>query len=148
MQGDACYACPTNKERNSIHAAIFQKHIQETHTNVTCDEMPPEHTQIIEGNITSSISNTTRQQIGHLRYRIITSCGDANVMMGSKHIDIDPALCIYIGAYLICIDNNHLRDKVPWGNGTLCRVLGVQMEENAQVTNGRITMGRKCGVVI
>jgi hypothetical protein len=44
-------------------------------------------------------------------------------MMGSKHID--PALCIYIGAYLICIDNKHLRDKVPPGNGTLCRVLGV-----------------------
>jgi hypothetical protein len=102
--------------------------------------MPPEHTLIIEGHITSSISNTTRQRIDrHLRHCIITSCGDANimiiechitssisnttrqridrhlrhciltswgdanVMMGSKHID--PALCIYIGAYLICIDN-------------------------------------------
>jgi hypothetical protein len=67
-------------------------------------------------------------------------------MMGSIHID--PALCIYIGAYLICIDNKHLRDKVPRGNGTLCQVLGVQLKENAQshkVTNGRITMGRKCG---
>ncbi len=81
--------------------------------------MPPEHTPIIEGKITSSISNTTRQQIDrHLRHRIITSCGDANVMMGSKHID--PALCIYFGAYLICIDNKHLTDKVPRGNGTLC----------------------------
>ena len=78
----------TNKERNSIQAAIFQKHIQATHPNVTCDEMPPEHTLIIEGNITSSISNTTWQRIDrHLRHRIITSCGDANVMMGSKHID-------------------------------------------------------------
>ncbi len=27
FQGDACYACPTNKERNSIHAAIFKEHI-------------------------------------------------------------------------------------------------------------------------
>ncbi len=60
---------------------------------------------------------TTQQRINrHLRHCIITSCGDATVMMGSKHID--PALCIYIGAYLICIDNKHLRDKVPWGNGT------------------------------
>jgi hypothetical protein len=83
--------------------------------------MPPEHTLIIEGRITSSISNTTRQRIDrHLRHCI----------MGSKHID--PAQCIYIGAYLICIDNKHLRDKVPWGNGTLCQVLGVQLKENAQ----------------
>ncbi len=46
---------------------------------------------------------------------------DANVTMGSKHID--PALCI---------DNKHLRDKVCWGNGSLCRVLGVQLKENDQ----------------
>jgi hypothetical protein len=51
-------------------------------------------------------------------------------MMGSKHIDL--ALCIYIGAYLICIDNNHLTAKVPLGNGTLCRVLGVKLKDNAQ----------------
>ncbi len=93
--------------------------------------MPPEHTLTIEGHITSSISTTTQQRIDrHLRHRIITSCGDANVMMGSKHID--PALCIYIRAYLICIDNTHLRDKVPRGNGTLCQVLGVQLNKNAQ----------------
>ena len=59
FQGDACYACPTNKERNSIQAAIFQKHIQATHPNVTCNEMPPEHTLIIEGNITSSMEHKT-----------------------------------------------------------------------------------------
>jgi hypothetical protein len=93
--------------------------------------MPLEHTLIIEGHIISSMSNTTRQRIDrHLKHRIITSCRDANVMMGSNHID--PALCIYIGAYLICIDNMHLRDKVPRGNGTLCQVLGEQLKENAQ----------------
>jgi hypothetical protein len=93
--------------------------------------MPPEHTLIIEGHITSSISNTAPQRIDrHLRHRIITSCGDANIMMGSKHID--PGLCIYTGAYLTCIDNKHLRDNVPRGNGTLCQILGVQLRENAQ----------------
>jgi hypothetical protein len=51
-------------------------------------------------------------------------------MMGSKHID--PALCIHIGAYLICFDNKHLTDKVPRGNGTICRVLGFKLTENAQ----------------
>ena len=104
--------------------------------------MPPEHTLIIEGDITSSISNTTRQRIDrHLRHRIITACGDANVMMGSKHID--PALCIYTGAYLICIDNKHLTDKVPRGNGTLCRVLGVQMKENPKSYKWKNYYGKK-----
>jgi len=138
LQGDTCYACPTNKERNAIQAAIFQKHIQATHPN--------EHTLIIEGNITSSISHTTRQRIDrHLRHRIITSCGDANVMMGSKHID--PALCIYIGAYLICIDNKHLTAKVPRGNGTLCRVLGVKLKDNAQSYKWKNYYGKKVWTV-
>ncbi len=67
-----------NKEQNSIQAAIFQKHIQATHPSVKCNEMPPEHTLIIEGNITSSLRSTKRQRIDrHLRKHIITSCGDA-----------------------------------------------------------------------
>jgi hypothetical protein len=116
--------------RNKIPSKqqFFQKHIRATHPNVTCNEMPPEHTLIIEVHITSSISNTTRQRINrYLKNHIITTCGDANVMMGTNHID--PALCIYIGAYLICIGNKHLRDKVSWGNGTLSQVLGVQLKE-------------------
>ena len=31
ITGDTCYACPTNKERNSITASIFKRHIQATH---------------------------------------------------------------------------------------------------------------------
>ncbi len=65
--------------------------------------------------------------------------------MGSKHID--PALCIYIGAYLICIDNKHLRDKVPWGNGALCQVLGVQLKENAQSYKWKNYYGKKVWTV-
>ncbi len=108
--------------------------------------MPPEHTLIIEGDITSSRSNTTRQRIDrHLRHRIITTCGDANVMMGSKHID--PALCIYIGSYLICIDNKHLTDKVPRGNGTLCRVLSMKLNENAQSYKYKNYYGKKVWTV-
>jgi hypothetical protein len=30
-------------------------------------------------------------------------------MAGTKHID--PALCLYVGAHLICIDNKHLKEK-------------------------------------
>ncbi len=50
-------------------------------------------------------------------------------MSGTKHID--PALCLNIGAYLICIDNKHMKDRVPRGNGTLCRVVGVKLRENS-----------------
>jgi hypothetical protein len=92
--------------------------------------MPTYHTLIIEANITSSQAKNSNQKIDkHLRHRIIKTCGDANAMMGTKHID--PSLCLYLGAYLMSIDNKHLKDKVPRGNGTLCRVLDVELKHNA-----------------
>ena len=118
-KGEACYACPTNKERNSIQKAIFRQHIQATHLSVTTNNLPPSHTLIIEAHITSSNSKKIQQKVDkNLRNRIITTCGDADVMVGTKHID--PALCVYHGAHLICIDNKHLNSKIPRGNGTLC----------------------------
>jgi hypothetical protein len=92
--------------------------------------LPPENTIIIEALITSSDSKNKKQNNdGHLRNRIITTCSDADVMVGTKHID--PALCIYISAHLICIDSKHLKSKTPRDNGTLCRVLGIKLKENA-----------------
>ena len=92
--------------------SIFKNHIQATHPPINSNKDPPEHTIIIEADITSSIAKNAHQKIvKHLRQRIITTCGDANVMVGTKHID--PALCIYIGAHLICIGNKYLKDKVP-----------------------------------
>ena len=65
-----------------------------------------------------------------MRHRIITSCGDANVLTGNnKHID--PALCLYVGAHVICIiENENLNKEVPRGNGALCRVVGVKLKGN------------------
>ncbi len=51
-------------------------------------------------------------------------------MVGTKHIA--PALCIYIGVYHISIDNKHLTDKVPRGNGTMCRVIGIKLKHDPQ----------------
>jgi hypothetical protein len=51
-------------------------------------------------------------------------------MVGTKHIDL--ALCIYIGAYLICIDNKYLKDLGPRENGTLCKVIGAKFKHNPQ----------------
>jgi hypothetical protein len=128
LQGDTCYACLTNNERNSIQASIFKKHILATHPSINSNLNPLEHTIIIEADINSSAAKNTHQKIKeHLRNRIITTCGDADVMAGTKHID--PALCIYVGAHLICIDNKHLKDKVPRGNGTICRVIGIKLKD-------------------
>ncbi len=55
-KGEACYACPTNKERNSTQKAIFRQHIQATHPSVTTNDLPPSHTLIIEAHINSSNS--------------------------------------------------------------------------------------------
>ncbi len=63
------------------------------------------------------MSKNSNQKVDkHLPHRIITSCGDANAMMGSKHIN--PALCIYLGAYLMCIDNKHLTRVVYRGGSS------------------------------
>jgi hypothetical protein len=40
-----------------------------------------------------------------------------------------------------------LRDKVPWGNGTLCRVLGVQLKKNAQSYKWKNNYGKKVWTV-
>ena len=62
-------------------------------------------------------------------------------MVGTKHID--PALCIYQGAHLICIDNKHLNSKIPRGNGTLCRVLGVKLKKKSTTYKWKNYYGKK-----
>jgi hypothetical protein len=92
--------------------------------------MSPDHTSIIKANITSSQAKNSNQKVAkHLCHWVITTCGDANAMMGTKHID--PSSCLYLGVYLMCIDNKHLKDKVPRENGTLCQVLDVKLKHNA-----------------
>ncbi len=78
----------------------FRKHIEETHPTITSNEMPPDHTLTIEANITSSQAKNSNQKIDkHLCHWIITNCGDANAMMGTKHIDL--LLCLNVKRYLI-----------------------------------------------
>jgi hypothetical protein len=126
--------CLTNKDRNSIQASIFKKHIKDTHPSINSIADPPEHTLIIEADVTSSVATNAHKRVDeHLRQQIITTCGDADALWGTKQID--PALCIYVGAYLMCIDNKHLKDKVPRENGTLCKVIkviGVKLKHNPQ----------------
>ena len=132
---DVCYACPYNIERNSIVAGNFRNHVIETHPSIESSDIPPYHTIIIEADITSTNkkgngNNINRNIGGALNHRIVTTCGDANCMTGNKK-HVDPALCLYIGCYLICtVDNVHLTKKVPRGNGTLCRLVGMKLKES------------------
>ena len=41
------------------------------------------------------------------------------------------------------IDNKHLKDKVPQGNGTLCRVMGVKLKDNPQSYKWKNYYGKK-----
>ena len=55
---------------------------------------------------------------------------------------------MYKGAYLICtIDNKHLSEKVPRGNGTLCRLVSVKLKTNAKSQTFRKWYGRKVRTV-
>ena len=40
FEGDVCYACPTNKERNAISAANFRNHILATHPSFDSMQSP------------------------------------------------------------------------------------------------------------
>ncbi len=52
-----------------------------------------------------------------------------------------------LGAYLMCIDNKHLTDKVPRGNGTLCWVLDFNLKHNAPSYKYKNYYGRKVWTV-
>ena len=132
---DAVFACPKNTERNSISAGNFKRHVLNTHPSVQGLAEPPQHTLIVEANIKSSIGQKNLPNAnligGAMRQRILTTCGDAKVLTGSKR-HVDPALCLYVGAHVLCIiDNENLTNKVPRGNGTLCRVVGIKLKDNA-----------------
>jgi hypothetical protein len=43
------YECPTDKECNVISVGIFQVHVNNTHSSVQSDELPPDLTILIEG---------------------------------------------------------------------------------------------------
>ena len=144
---DACFACPRNKERNSIHAGHFCDHITKTHPSIDSPDLPPDHTIIIEADIQNPSKKTSKMKVDRaLRHRIITTCGDADVKVGLKLAD--PALRLYIGAYIICnVDNKHLKDKVPIGNGTLGRVVGMSLKDHATSYKWKNWDGKKVWTV-
>ncbi len=45
----------------------------------------------------------------------------------------------------MCINNKHLKDKIPRGNGTLCQVPDVKLKHNAPSYKCKNYFEGKCG---
>lgn len=147
FDGEGSFACPINKERNAIHAANFRRHVLETHPDFDSDQLPPEHTIVIEAQIRSSNQTQRHMTIDNvLRHQIITTCGDNDVKWGRKLVD--PALCLYVGSYLMCVmENSFLTEEVPRGNGTLCRLVSMKLKNNATSHTCKKYYGKKVWTV-
>ena len=120
----------------------------DTHPPFHSLEASPEHTIVVEVEIRSTKSkqkkNVTIDNV--LRHKIITVCGDDNIKYATKHVD--PALCLYIGAYLICtIGNEFLKEKRPRGNGTLCCLVSMKIIDDATSYTHKKYDGRKVATV-
>jgi hypothetical protein len=89
LDGDTCYACPTNKERNLVTAAIFNEHIRKTHPDANTDELPPSHTIIIKADVKPSKGKEQKSKwnLKSLRRRIM-ELGDDDVRCGRKLVDL------------------------------------------------------------
>ena len=99
--------------------------------HLTVTHLPPRHTIVIKADIFST-SKDKRHVKGDsvIHHRIITTCGDDNVKHGTQKRDTAPYL--YVGTYLMCVLlNEFLREKVPRGNGTLCRLVSMNLKESA-----------------
>lgn len=132
IDSDTTYACPYNRQRNAISARIFKNHLEnDDFPSIDTDDLPPDHTLIIEADIRSSKdkSNGATRVSSTMRDAIINTCGDADVKV-NKSKKIDPSLRIYAGAHVMC-NNNDLLKKYKIGNGTIARVKRVKLKTSA-----------------
>jgi hypothetical protein len=121
---DVCYACSTNKERNSVSQAMFQKCL-ERHPLVQGDEEVPDDLIVIEALMKQGNERTTRS----FHEEVFENCGDAQVETSRKK-RVDPALKWYTGIPLMITSNDDI--KLGRANGTLCRGLKLKLKEGVQ----------------
>ena len=151
MQNDNTwnYACPTNRERNSITAGIFKKHVWARCPYKTSPNNPPDSTIIIEsafGATAKKNSRATRIR-NSLLHRILNTCGDADITYGDNK-RADPALCLYKGMNLFYVSGNEqMTETPPRGNGTVCKFVSVKLKDNARSHRIRIYNGYKVWAV-
>ena len=57
---------------------------------------------------------------------------------------VDPAMYLCVGAYLKCvIDNMSLNKCVPRGNGTLCLLVSIEMNDHPSTHKWEMLYGEK-----
>ena len=142
LEGDTCYACSKNSQRNAITAAIFREHLRQTHPEADSAEEPPGHTVIIKGLIEPSISSDRR--IGSVMRRRIVQLGDNDMRQDTTLVS--PHLCCYNGAYFMCNSNDKLKEQ-GIGNGTQGRLIRVKLREDQTSYKCEVWDGRKVWTV-
>ncbi|KAL7450493.1 hypothetical protein ACHAWC_005221 [Mediolabrus comicus] len=172
---DACYACPWNKERNGVEAAVFKRHILDTHPKITDEEDPLDHTLMIECSVRTKSSEDTEEQSGNQgrtnkrgkkrkrrrkKYRksyvskavhdtIVTQLGDIDILSTDFHTKgakIAPVLRMYPQCPQMCITNDDLEEEGR-GNGTGCKVVSVKLKKNGKERKWKNWEGRKVWTV-
>jgi hypothetical protein len=141
---DISYACWSNMDRNAVHAASFKEHIKHF-PSYDSDELPPNHTIIVEADISEAPlqkpknnknSNDNREEVisnqrnKAMRVRIdpiiksliYSRLGDHDVR--DKNKPIDPALKLYVGAHCMINENDNVKEGRA--NGTMCRVRSIK----------------------
>jgi hypothetical protein len=134
--GDVCYACPLNKDRNTVSTKVFAGMIESTHPSLHDTGLtPPLHTLVIE----CSMKKGTNKPSDLFRNTVIDNCGDADIVTGHNK-KIDPALKFYNGIPLMI---NSI-DDIDKGraNGTICKGISVKLRSGTKLVpkiwDGRI----------
>ncbi len=96
---DIAYACWKNSERVSIHASVFQKHINDF-PSVDSSDLPPEHTIVVEADIRKAPKRRKSQKTfsdetplparvtTELRNKIYAMCGDSDIKDQQKTLTL------------------------------------------------------------
>lgn len=130
---DTCYACPFNLQRNATSAGIFREHLHSgLFPTIDSEDLPPEHTIIVEADIHSCSSNGNKEKTRVsrvMRDRIISTCGDSHAVT-SQNKKVDPCLRMYRGCHSMCNDNSKLKSENV-GNGTCCRLKSIKLKNGA-----------------
>ena len=118
---EVCYACSTNKERNSVSEGIF-KTCLEQNPSVNSAEMPSDGVIVIEAVLKTNNTTATR----NFHDAVFEICGDAQIETDRKK-RVDPALKWYPGIPLMITSNDDI--KKGRANGSLCRGLNIKLKE-------------------
>ena len=99
-------------------------------STIDTDELPPEHTIIIEADIQSNTSKGGTTRVNReIRDQMIATCGDASIDTACGKL-VDPCLRIYSGGHKMCTNNDKLESD-GIGDGTRCRAVKVKLKDSA-----------------